>query len=347
MFTSHGRTTMISFLSAVAIVLYRHEAYAIPSCDSNRPGNESYRTLQVPSSMLTNYQEENNWVTALCCVYTHVVVASDGVSSPMMVRYDGSAYIMRGLTSVEVMQNAYDDICSMNMGSEDCLNQAQCIEDALSCGDLFCKDGVTNKSYVVDGESGTTCAVLKEALGFVASDHDQCQEATEAELVCCPPTEQKCFVCGGKDVKMGKPYQWDPVLGTNCKGIDEALLRTIPKASCDNVKAEYFRGFSIESFCGCEGFKAPKVCDDFCGEDQVINKSGRVPLVGMSCEDGRYYASHFISQAICDMDVNTAINQEACCVDASSDSNAESGIVSHFSMAVVTSIVLTNFMHAF
>merc|ERR1712003_550730 len=106
-------------------------------------------------------------------------------------------------------------------------------DDSSTCADLFCKDGVTNGSVVIDQESGMTCDSLNGALGILKSDDAQCTQALMAEALCCPSsTEQECFVCGGKDVAMGEPDRVIPG-ATTCKGIDTDILAFTPIQGCD------------------------------------------------------------------------------------------------------------------
>merc|ERR1719420_2278060 len=102
-------------------------AAKLPSCDSDRPGGESHRTLALPESMLgRDSDEERRRANALCCVYTHVVI--DNGWDPYLVTYDENWYYMSSDDSaVEVMKEAMDDVCDMYMGSQDCSNKAKCV----------------------------------------------------------------------------------------------------------------------------------------------------------------------------------------------------------------------------
>lgn len=107
----------------------------LPSCDSDRPGGESHRTLALPESLLgSDPDEERRQANALCCVYTHVVI--DNEYNPYMVTYDESEYYMSSSGSaVDVMKEAMKDICKMYMGSQDCENKKRCVKEALGSGD--------------------------------------------------------------------------------------------------------------------------------------------------------------------------------------------------------------------
>merc|ERR1719461_1823267 len=150
-------------------------------------------------------------------------------------------------------------------------------DDSSTCADLFCKDGVTNGSVVIDQESGLTCDGLNGALGLLKSDDAQCTQALMAEALCCPGL-QECFLCGGKDVKLGKPDQIipgddeDPDM--TCAELD-SQLSFIPKDQCDLTSM--MEGVNIQSYCGCEGVEVPNVCGDVCDADQVVNESAMVP----------------------------------------------------------------------
>ena len=108
-------------------------ASSLPSCSTDRPGWATHRTLYLPSSMVSEEatDDEISWTNVLCCVYTYVKT-SDDVDKPEFELYDGSSYKIKKDTALEVMYEAYEDICDMSMGSKDCSNQAECIEDLLS-----------------------------------------------------------------------------------------------------------------------------------------------------------------------------------------------------------------------
>ena len=108
-------------------------ASSLPSCSTDRPGWATHRTLYLPSSMVSEEatDDEISWTNVLCCVYTYVKT-SDDVDKPEFELYDGSSYKIKKDTALEVMYEAYEDICDMSMGSKDCSNQAECIEDLLN-----------------------------------------------------------------------------------------------------------------------------------------------------------------------------------------------------------------------
>ena len=109
-------------------------ASPLPSCSTERPGSwATHRTLYLPSSMVSEEatDDEISWTNVLCCVYTYVKT-SDDVDKPEFELYDGSSYKIKKDTALEVMYEAYEDICDMSMGSKDCSNQAECIADALN-----------------------------------------------------------------------------------------------------------------------------------------------------------------------------------------------------------------------
>eukprot|EP00534_Pseudo-nitzschia_fraudulenta_P001205 CAMPEP_0201132944 /NCGR_PEP_ID=MMETSP0850-20130426/47384_1 /ASSEMBLY_ACC=CAM_ASM_000622 /TAXON_ID=183588 /ORGANISM="Pseudo-nitzschia fraudulenta, Strain WWA7" /LENGTH=402 /DNA_ID=CAMNT_0047403437 /DNA_START=108 /DNA_END=1316 /DNA_ORIENTATION=- len=110
----------------------------LPSCDSERPDSwATHRTLTIPENCLTGSSSETAWANALCCVYTHVEAGSSG-KTPILETYDGYKYSFRecsnqgSVTSVDIMEEVMGNVCGMSMGSRDCYDQADCIEDALS-----------------------------------------------------------------------------------------------------------------------------------------------------------------------------------------------------------------------
>ena len=63
---------------------------------------------------------------------------------------------MNGSTSVKAMKNAYDDVCDMYMGKQDCSNKAQCVDDALS-SDGPSDPCVDDTDFLYKGKSGKDC----------------------------------------------------------------------------------------------------------------------------------------------------------------------------------------------
>ena len=126
------------------------QAVALVDCDSNRPGWPDHRTLYVPEWMFTTNNnpdgndndgedEENQaWIEALCCVYTHVQVIQSSSSKTVRFEvYDGSSYTIRpqhrssSTLFANVAAQAMDDICNMQMGSQDCQQRSECIDTAF------------------------------------------------------------------------------------------------------------------------------------------------------------------------------------------------------------------------
>lgn len=111
-------------------------------CDLERPNSwATHRTLAIPESCFQGTAMEVAMANALCCVYTHVVVAaSDGSTNqvPYLETYDRSIYAYNectnmddgGYTSVDLMEDVMSNVCGMSMGSRDCFDQAACIDEA-------------------------------------------------------------------------------------------------------------------------------------------------------------------------------------------------------------------------
>lgn len=116
------------------IVACMSVASSVPYCNSRRPSTPnwatSYRTLHIPQSMITESNDEKAWAKALCCVYTHVEATFS--SNARLVLYDGSSDYIRGSSSTAIMKDAYNDICRMSMGRDDCNSQSQCIASAMA-----------------------------------------------------------------------------------------------------------------------------------------------------------------------------------------------------------------------
>ena len=116
----------------------RSVAFALPTCDSERPNSwATFRTLSIPNVPeflgINNDDASSRWARALCCIYTHVE-KSDRLSQPQMKTYDGSKYNIRADSFVEAARKAMDDICDMSMGSDDCRRRKQCVDEALTQG---------------------------------------------------------------------------------------------------------------------------------------------------------------------------------------------------------------------
>lgn len=134
--TYHKRLTAY-LLIVVPFFTTFHWATSLPTCDSDRPGGESHRTLYVNENKLSRGQDEdldNNdnvkWANALCCVYTHVEISSD--RSDTMELYDGSTIKVEASTFVEMAELAMEKICKMSMGKVDCREQQSCIDSAMA-----------------------------------------------------------------------------------------------------------------------------------------------------------------------------------------------------------------------
>lgn len=111
---------------------------SIPACSTARPGGGSvndYRTLHVPQAFVdAAAPSEVAWMSKrLCCVYTRVQVTDR--AEPYLVNYDADERPVAGADTFEdAASAAYDDVCDMGMGSEDCSSQRECVEDAREEG---------------------------------------------------------------------------------------------------------------------------------------------------------------------------------------------------------------------
>ena len=68
----------------------------------------------------------------LCCVYTRVQVTDR--AAPYLVNYDTDERSVPGDTFELAASAAYEDVCSMSMGSKDCSSQSECVEEARAEG---------------------------------------------------------------------------------------------------------------------------------------------------------------------------------------------------------------------
>jgi len=79
-------------------------------------------------SCLEGEEDEEQWSHDLCCVYTHVEIMEDA-STPYLKTYDGNIEYMDPCDitgAVSVMKTAWDNICDMSMGEEDCNDSDEC-----------------------------------------------------------------------------------------------------------------------------------------------------------------------------------------------------------------------------
>lgn len=123
---------MIALVITLFLLHHARRIHSLPSCESDRPNSwTTHRTVTIPSKSLTGSDEEDRYATALCCVYTHVVSGSSESKQPTMTTYDDSTYNINGSNSIDVMKEVMKRVCKMSMGSQDCKNQAKCVERAL------------------------------------------------------------------------------------------------------------------------------------------------------------------------------------------------------------------------
>ncbi|KAJ1453577.1 hypothetical protein M885DRAFT_275673 [Pelagophyceae sp. CCMP2097] len=88
-----------------------------------------HRDFVVPQGMA----EDAKWTAALCCINTHAKTDSKATHA-RLVNFDGDGYDYDGPTYAEAAQQAYSEICGMYMGSRECLDNADCVTDALNGG---------------------------------------------------------------------------------------------------------------------------------------------------------------------------------------------------------------------
>ena len=147
----------------------RSVAFALPTCDSERPNSwATFRTLSIPNVpefLGSNNDDASRWARALCCIYTHVE-KSDRLSQAQMKTYDGSKYNIRADSFVEAARKAMDDICDMSMGSDDCRRRKQCVNEALSQG---------SQSIETNDKVGSTMTTVCEDNSSFARGNKTCR----------------------------------------------------------------------------------------------------------------------------------------------------------------------------
>merc|ERR1712070_572035 len=104
----------------------------VPECTGDAPGWPDHRTLFIPHTFLdTNLVEDDFitlWADKLCCIYTYIEVTMT-FSTPYLVSYDGSVFDYVDASDFEAtVTAAWDEICAMSMGSEECAD-----EDIMTC----------------------------------------------------------------------------------------------------------------------------------------------------------------------------------------------------------------------
>ena len=104
---------------------------SLPPCLSDRPGDESYRTLYVPQSFVDSAPPVAlvSWSQKLCCTFNRLAITTEAV--PFLITYDGGKRTYGGAsTFVAAATAAHADVCGMSMGSQDCSNGAVCIAES-------------------------------------------------------------------------------------------------------------------------------------------------------------------------------------------------------------------------
>ncbi|KAJ1449110.1 hypothetical protein M885DRAFT_622833 [Pelagophyceae sp. CCMP2097] len=100
------------------------------------------QTLQTPGRrfgrhrdlvVLQGLAEDARWTAALCCINTYAKTGSKAKHA-RLVNFDGDGYDYEGPTYAEAAQQAYSEICGMYMGSRECIDNADCVPDALRGG---------------------------------------------------------------------------------------------------------------------------------------------------------------------------------------------------------------------
>mmetsp|Transcript_65389 Transcript_65389/g.76836 ORF Transcript_65389/g.76836 Transcript_65389/m.76836 type:complete len:508 (-) Transcript_65389:171-1694(-) len=109
------------------------QAFGLQECLSDRPGWPTHRTLHVSDKIVVG-KYDDEWASALCCVYTHVEVSSS-IDSPILELYDGSERKITGSTFSEIASDAMEKICVMSMGSDDCSENSECVDSAFTPAD--------------------------------------------------------------------------------------------------------------------------------------------------------------------------------------------------------------------
>ena len=133
----HTKYSMMKHIRIIFIVSFYfiiQLSHALPECTSDRPGWADHRTIYVPESMMSYESIDDAWTEALCCVYTYVQVTFDQKNSnkARFELYDGWSYKIQATSFEELASKAYDDICDMQMGSQDCRKNASCVQAAFA-----------------------------------------------------------------------------------------------------------------------------------------------------------------------------------------------------------------------
>ena len=109
----------------------------LPACTSTRPGGtgsvRDYRTLYVPSILVgaASPAHIEAYSARLCCVYTRISALTAGEASPYLTTYDDARQPVLADTFEQAAVAAFESVCQMGMGSQDCARRSQCAQEAM------------------------------------------------------------------------------------------------------------------------------------------------------------------------------------------------------------------------
>ena len=91
-----------------------------------------FRTLYIPQAFLdaANASAVAAHSGRLCCVYTRTTLTNR--DRPYLVTYDNNERAVDGASFEQAADSAFNAVCNMGMGREDCEAQAGCVREAIA-----------------------------------------------------------------------------------------------------------------------------------------------------------------------------------------------------------------------
>jgi hypothetical protein len=149
------------------------------------------------------------------------------------------------------------------------------------------------------------------------------------KATCCRPKGVLCSVCPIPNTPYQAAAQYR---GFSCEmlGQDIELLTTDQCTEYFSADSTYWMNW--ESFCGCDGYTAPKLCN-LCGDGmKVVNPDAIAPwedeVDTFTCAEADKLAGHVIDTTVCTDEVQTDAVKVACCGPSTDVSGASDKIVS-------------------
>jgi hypothetical protein len=200
----------------------------------------------------------------------------------------------------------------------------------------ICEDdeilGFPNAIVPWDDESEEyTCSQAVELARHV-SDPTICSTVvatTEVKETCCRPKGVLCSVCPIPNTPYQAAAQYQ---GFSCGMLDQEIESLTTDQCTEYFNEDEASWLNWESFCGCDGYAAPKICS-LCGAGMmVVNPDVTAPwedeVDTFTCAEANELAGHVVDFTVCADEVQTDAVKTACCGPSTDGSGAFDKIVS-------------------